>query len=209
MDDAPPRFTKTRKRREVARQARYLTFSCQHQLALFGNDAIKRAFVEHMEETRRATHFRLFAWVIMPEHVHLLVLPELPESPISVVLRQLKGGFANRVLRRWRELNAPILARLVDPIGKTRFWLPGGGYDRNTLLDTELGEKIGYIHRNPVVRGLARDPLDYEWSSAQWYSNRMSNALLRIDSYWERFPSGAGATAGKVGRGDAPVAHDS
>ena len=180
------RFTKTRKRHEVEGHARYLTFSCQGRLPLFQNDAIKAAFVDHLIETRERTQFRLFAWVIMPEHVHLLLMPLLPQFPIPFVLRHLKGGFANLVLRRWRELNAPILPRITDSSGKHRFWLQGGGYDRNTFVSSELVEKAWYIHKNPVVRELVKNPLDYPWSSARWYSDRKAEALIRVDRVWNR-----------------------
>ncbi len=174
----PPR--KSLRRIEHPSHVRYLTFSCLHRLPLFKNDAIKSAFIDHLDLTRDRTRFRLLAWVIMPEHVHMLIWPSLPEHPVADVTSRLKREFARKVVTRWRELNAPILTKLTDADGRTRFWQPGGGYDRNIVSEHELREKIDYIHANPVRRGLANFPTDYSWSSARSYASDR-NATLRID----------------------------
>ena len=150
----PPR--KRLRRFESPSHARYLTFSCRHRLLLFQNDAIKHVFAEHVAKTRKRTGFHLLAWVIMPEHVHLLIWPSLPEHPVADVTSRLKREFARKVITRWRELKAPILTKLTDADGRTRFWQPGGGYDRNIITEHELREKIDYIHANPVRRGCSR-----------------------------------------------------
>lgn len=169
-----------RVRLERPNQVRYLTFSCEHRLPLFNNDAIKDRFVEHLAAARSAVPFKLFAWVIMREHVHLLVLPKLPEVSVPVILRELKEPFAREVLKRWRELDAGILTRLTDERGRARFWLRGGGYDRNILDGHELPVKIRYIHLNPVRRGLVERPEQWPWSSASWYSQARSG-LVSVD----------------------------
>jgi putative transposase len=170
-----------RRRYEIEGQARYLTFSCYKRLPLFSNDSIKRAFVESLEQSRRKHEFRLLAWVIMPEHVHLIVVPNLPVSSMPVLLRTLKQSFAQRVVNRWIELNAPILHRIQDTRGIRRFWQRGGGYDRNLYRDEELLRKIEYIHNNPVRRGLVACTTDWPWSSARWYAG-VREDTLPIDS---------------------------
>jgi putative transposase len=168
------------RRIENPNHARYLTFSCRHRFPLFKNDRIKAAFVKQLDETRTRTRFHLLAWVIMPEHVHLLIWPKLPEHPISKVTWRLKRDFSRRIITRWRNLNAPILTNITDADGRTRFWQPGGGYDRNIVSDDELREKIDYIHANLVRRGLVDSPTDYPWSSARWYAGDRDDTL-RID----------------------------
>ena len=182
-----------RVRLERPNQAQYLTFSCYGRLPLFNNDAIKDRFAEHLAAARLSLGFKLFAWVVMPEHAHLLMLPRLPEAPVPVVLQSLKEPFAREVIGRWRELDAPILDRITDKSGKSRFWLPGGGYDRNILDGHELPEKINYIHLNPVRRGLVAKPEQWRWSSASWYTPQRTG-LVPIDpiSGFEP-PSSAGA----------------
>ena len=170
------------RRFEAVGDVRFLTFSCFQRLPLFNNDAIKDAFVEALDAARSRARFRLIAWVIMPEHVHLMIVPALPDHPIPEVLRHLKGGFANRVLRRWRDLGAPILSRITDRHGKQRFWQKGGGYDRNIRSTEEFEEKLGYIHANPVQRGLVAQETDWRWSSAAWYAGQRGPAVLPIDA---------------------------
>ncbi len=105
---------KTRRRYEVPGNCRFLTFSCYRQLPLFNNDAIKDAFVEQLDRARSATQFQLFGYVVMPEHVHLLLRPNLPDSTVTQILRQLKGPFSHRLLQRWVELEAAVIMRVTD-----------------------------------------------------------------------------------------------
>ena len=101
---------------------------------------------------------------------------------MSRILSDLKGGFANSMLRRWRTLEAPILTRIVDASGKERFWQPGGGYDRNVELHGELCEKIDYIHDNPRRRELVAEAADWRFSSARWYAGDREASLIAIDA---------------------------
>jgi putative transposase len=173
---------KTRRRFEIAGQPRFLTFSCYHRLPLFKNDTIKTAFVDHLRNTRTRLGFRLLAWVIMPEHVHLVLIPGVG-STMPLVLSAIKRPFAARVFDRWRDLHAPVLARLCDAKGVAHFWQAGGGYDRNLVTSAELLENINYCHTNPQARELVSSATDWVWSSALWYSGRRDLALIEIDEY--------------------------
>ncbi len=165
------------KRIEQENHARFLTFSCYNRLPLFTNDTIKDLFIDHLESTQERTNFHLLAWVIMPEHIHLLLWPKLPEFPVSKITWHLKRSFAKQVINRWRDLDAEILNQLTTPTGQTRFWQHGGGYDRNIHSPEELNEKINYIHTNPVRRGLVNNPTDWAWSSARWYAGIKDNSI--------------------------------
>lgn len=168
----PQTHRKRLKRFEIAGQGRYLTFSCYQRLALFDNDAIKVRFVQQFARAQSRGAFRLVAWVVMPNHVHLLLIPSLPDWPVPRILNAIKRPFAQQVIRRWREQGAPILLRLHDSTGVTRFWQRGGGYDRNIVSDDELWEKIEYIHANPVRGKMVDRPTDWRWSSARWYAGQ-------------------------------------
>lgn len=93
------------------------------------------------------------------------------------VLRTLKTGLAKRVIARWRELDATVLGKITDQRGIARFWLRGGGYDRNVFSAKEIEEKIAYIHANPVRRGLVERPEDWVWSSVRWWQGRREGEL--------------------------------
>jgi putative transposase len=141
---------KAMERRELEQTPRFLTFSTYLRLPLFRNDAIQDRFLDHLALNRRDHGFHLYGWVVMPEHVHLLVWPRLPDFPFSAAIHQLKLFFGSEVIARWRELNAAILAELEAPNGSTRFWQRGGGHDRNVDGEAEFTEKLKYIHQNPV-----------------------------------------------------------
>ena len=91
--------------------------------------------------------------------------PITREGSVSRMLYGLKKSVAADVLRRWREIDAPILSRLTTKGGRTKFWQPGGGHDRNLRTAREVWEKIIYVHENPVERGLCRLERDWPWSS--------------------------------------------
>ncbi|MHC4975389.1 MAG: REP-associated tyrosine transposase [Planctomycetota bacterium] len=178
-----PEQRKKLKRYEEPNHARFLTFSCYRRVRLFDDDAAKDTFAEQLDLTRARTHFRLIAWVVMPEHVHLLIVPDLPESPASKVLWHLKRGVAQSAIQHWNNRSDLVLKRITPLDGKPRFWQRGGGYDRNIYSNDELIEKIGYIHNNPVRRGLVEMPTEWKWSSARWYVGMES--VLEIDSVSE------------------------
>lgn len=169
-----------RRRFEEPGHARFLTFSCYHRLALLDNSAIRDLFSRRLDESRSQLGFRLIAWVVMPNHIHLLLLPQLPKHPVPAILRALKEPFARDVIARWRQLDAPVLSRLVDGRGHARFWQRGGGYDRNIYTDEVLLKTIEYMHANPVRRGLVPTPIDWVWSSARWYAG-MTDGPVTMD----------------------------
>ena len=156
------------KRYDIEGHAHYLTFSCWRQLPLLSRDRSRLWFVESLRRARAKHGFDLWAYVIMPEHVHLVILPP-PGGRISAILKSIKQPVTQRAIR-WVRRNAPHFLNLMrdrQPSGacRHRFWLPGGGYDRNIWTVSELHEKIAYVHANPVRRGLVDDPADWPWSS--------------------------------------------
>ena len=166
------------RRYEVQEQPRFITFSCYHRLPLFTNPRICDAFMDHLAEARREGGFRLLAFVIMPEHVHLVILPEVDVLPVDLLLKRLEGPFAKRVVARWRELDAGVLPSLTDARGGVHFWQAGGGYDRNIRDSAELIEKINYCHDNPRRRGLVATSVEWRWSSARWYSGEGDAGII-------------------------------
>lgn len=157
------------RRRPVDGQLRYLTCSCRHRLPLFGNDRIKQVFVERLYHERERHGFELWAWVVMANHVHLLLRPARG-ADVPGILWCLKRSIASEVVGRWRELDAPVLRRITDKNGRARFWDPGGGYDHNVISAERRRQKVLYIHENPVRKGICTEPTDYPWSSARSYA---------------------------------------
>jgi putative transposase len=164
---------KRRVRYSEREQPRELTFSCYRHYAFLARARTREWFCEALAEARRRFGFQLWAYVIMPEHVHLLVYPgEVPER-MADFLRALKEPVGRKAIT-YLESHAPQwLERLTVREGtriRRRFWQPGGGYDRNITSIAALRAMIDYIHANPVRRGLVARPEDWEWSSARWYA---------------------------------------
>jgi len=117
---------------------------------------------------REQGKYDLWAYVIMPEHVHLVLLPR-PNVNISQILRTLKQPVSKRALFWLKEHSPDFLAEL-EHVGSNEkrshhFWQRGGGYDRNLRSVSDIYEKIEYIHENPVRRGLVESATDWPWSS--------------------------------------------
>ncbi len=181
-DDRKKLKHKTLRRYDIPGHLRFLTFSCYHQLPLFKNDAIKNVFVQRLAVVRKQQSIGVIAWVIMPEHIHLLIQPKSHDVSMAKILQSIKGPVAQHVILRWRTINANrVLGQITTPNGQLRFWQVGGGYDRNVTSQEEMEEKINYIHQNPVRRGLVERATDWAWSSARWYLGERDSVVI-IDS---------------------------
>ena len=163
------------RRRETV-SPRYLTFSCQGRLPLLGSAEWRDSLAADFASARDRLGFLLLAWVIMPEHVHLILVPDA-EHPVPKILFAIKQPIAKRAVNWWRESDAPILDKIRLPNGKHRYWQAGGGFDRNVRDADELWREVEYIHHNPVRRGLVADALDWRWSSACWYAGDRSGPV--------------------------------
>ncbi len=160
---------KTCRRYDNVGDAHFLTFSSFRRQPFFSGKDAPRWFLENLNNVKARLGFSLWGYVIMPEHVHLMLLPAKGSS-ISAILRFIKKPFTDRIIKYTRESSPEFLeARMLDiqPNGRKsyRFWQRGGGYDRNIFSIHELREKLEYIHANPVRRGLTETPEEWPWSS--------------------------------------------
>jgi putative transposase len=89
-------------------------------------------------------------------------------ASLARILLSLKLRMAQRVIARWRELSAPILASIMHD-GAPRFWQKCGGFDRNARDEAEVMREIRYIHWNPVRRGVVDRPAAFPFSSVRWW----------------------------------------
>ncbi|MEX2121751.1 MAG: hypothetical protein WD847_19355 [Pirellulales bacterium] len=174
-------------------EAHFLTFSCYHRLPLLSKDRTRRWFLEALNEARETHGFHLWGWVIMPEHIHLLVWP--PALPIDAdpasskgktagILADLKRPVAQRAISYLEEHAPDFLQRLtVRNRHRTyrRFWQAGSGYDENVSDAGILHEVVAYIHNNPVRRGLVERAEEWPWSSACDWSGGPTHSLCLVD----------------------------
>lgn len=140
----------------------FLTFSCYQRLPLLDSIASKNLFVAILGEVRNRYRFALVGYVVMPEHVHLLI-SEPNETTPSSVLQMLKKRVS------YRAVNRP----------SPHFW-QSRFYDFNVWSSKKKTEKLLYMHLNPVKRRLVTHPADWPWSSFGFYRDG-SVGLIRID----------------------------
>ena len=112
-----------------------LTFSCYRRLPLLTNDSWRCLLSEAIERATDRHGYRLAAFVYMPEHVHLLVVPGSTATTIDRLLSAIKRPFSFRIKRLLVELKSPLLDKLTirqrPGVETFRFWQEGPGYDRN------------------------------------------------------------------------------
>jgi putative transposase len=147
----------------------FITTSCYQRRALLGTPQNRDLFLEAMEQVRRRYRFVVAGYVVMPEHVHLL-FSEPERGELSVVMKVLKQSFARRLLNRWRAGVDPGQSCLRKiPVTEGHVW-QHRFYDFVVFTEKKRVEKLRYMHRNPVVRGLVLEPEQWNWSSYRHYA---------------------------------------
>ena len=127
-----------------------ITSNTLNRSPLFASEAASRLILQVINEVRVEKKFYLYAHVIMPDHIHLLLTPPSATS-MGDVMRRIKGRFANRWNRRAAEHGA--------------VWQPRY-HERALRTERALERAVDYVHWNPVSAGLCARPEDYPWSSA-------------------------------------------
>jgi putative transposase len=158
----------------------FITFSCYRRLPLLKTMRARDVFVKELGKVRDEMGFHLLGYVVMPEHVHLLMSEPKQGTP-STVLQKLKL----RVARKLRKRGGPMcagqmrlpFAEMGEPL--RAFW-QARFYDFNVYSTGKKKEKLNYMHANPVIRRLVRHPRDWTWSSWGFYYGG-GGGLLAID----------------------------
>ena len=143
----------------------FLTFSCYKRRPNFGTPEPRSTFESALERVRQQYELCVYGYVVMPEHVHLLV-SEPERGTLAQAMQSLKQGVARRLALR----------------AANSFWLERY-YDFNVWNHHKFVEKLRYIHRNPVKRGLVARPEDWVWSSFRHYLSGDSGRV-EIESHW-------------------------
>lgn len=156
------------KRYQHSTQSHFVTFSCHRRLPLLGEAWIRDLFLECLERTRWTYRLRVFGYVVMPEHVHLLVSEPEAET-LATALQSLKISVAHR-------------ARHYQPQSDPTLWQKRY-YDHNVRSYESFVGKLRYLHRNPVKRGLVTRPEDWKWSSFRHYATA-EIGIVELESQW-------------------------
>jgi putative transposase len=140
----------------------FVTFSCYRLAPYLSSPSPRCLFEEVLERMRVRYRFCVIGYVVMPEHVHLL-LSEPAIDPPSKALQALKLSMSKLSTQR--------------PFWQARY------YDFNVFTGHKHVEKLRYMHRNPVRRGLVQKPEDWRWSSFRHYATG-ERGTVEIESFW-------------------------
>lgn len=176
MPDGLRRFQKTG-------DLHFITFSCYRRQPLL-TPPIRRLFERALERSRLKYGFYVTGYVVMPEHVHLL-LSEPERGDLATAIQAMKQSVSRRV--------------------GGHFW-HFRYYDFNVRTARKRKEKLQYLHRNPATRGLVSSPEDWEWSSFRHYLTG-ARGIVEIESHWtaaERERQGIFPKAKIIGRPPYP-----
>jgi len=150
-------------------QSHFVTFSCYRRQPNLNSPEACDLFVQCLEDMRRRFAMHIYGYVVMPEHAHLLT-NEPKDAPLADAIHFLKLSFA----KRWRSRRP---AAESAPFWQKRY------YDRNVRDAQEFTGKLRYLHRNPVKRGLVKEPAEWKWSSFRHYALR-EIGIVEIESAW-------------------------
>jgi len=142
----------------------FITFSCYRRRPYLNEDLARILFEEQLERLRRNHKLFVFGYVLMPEHVHLL-LSEPKRHSLAATLKVLKAEVSKQLKGE-----------------RKQFWQIRY-YDFNVLTHRKYIEKLRYMHRNPVKRGLVQEPHEWPWSSFNHYLTGVEGRV-EIESEW-------------------------
>ena len=175
-----PKHNRHRKNYNQPGDAHELTFTCYQRFPFLSKELPCQWLIESIENARQNLNFEVWAWVFMPEHVHMIVYPKNQRYDIAFIRRLIKEPVAMRAIAWLKENDPSWLKKIERKRGERterKFWQSGGGYDRNITEKNTLLNMIDYIHENPVRKGFTHRAQDWYWSSASWYLEQKTGPL--------------------------------
>jgi len=162
-------------------RARFITFCIHHQIPILTNDPFRQILVDSIDDVRRQDGFRLLAYIIMPEHVHLVIIPG-DDTRAGTLVGEIKRVSSLRIHEILLENESRLIHKFIvqrDRHSPFALW-KRRCHDHNCRTDDAVWSRVEYCHFNPVTRGLVRNPEDWIWSSYRWYLGKR-NVPLQID----------------------------
>ena len=169
----------------------FITTTAVNRRLIFQRDIIKRILVDSLYFTSVLNHVQLYAFVVMPNHIHVIIQCP-PDFPPKDWARAFKTSTSQMIIRfhqmeqDQQALN--ILAASVTQPQKQRYKVWETGYLAKSIVEEAfLIQKLTYLHNNPVQPHwqLAVVPEDYLWSSARFYLQDGGRCLIPIDDVRE------------------------
>jgi putative transposase len=156
----------------------FITFSCYQRRQLLGTVRARNLFVRMLAEVRNRYGSLLVGYVVMPEHVHLLV-SEPSKGNLPQFVQVLKQRVSRATRSRKRSVPGQLSLNFPHAAGDLRRFWQRRYYDFNVYSAEKLREKLDYIHANPIQRKLVTHPSNWPWSSWPFYA--CGEGILKID----------------------------
>ncbi len=172
--------------------ARFITILCHKRYNLLNDDTAKDIFLNHLNKIRTKYGLKLLAYVIMPNHVHLVIYPETNQK-IGKIIGELKSTSAREILNYFKDNKIAALNDIIvirDGIRRHAFWYRRC-YDHNCRGVKSVLEKINYCHNNPVKSNLVKESGEWLWSSYNHYDGK-HNPIIEIDDFELKNPTASG-----------------
>jgi putative transposase len=134
----------------------FITISCHRHTEILGTPEARNLFQQILEETRRKYGFHILGYVLMSNHIHLLVT-EPERANLSTAIQVVKQRFSR--------------TRPEQFVWEPRY------HDFNVFTEAKKIEKLRYMHRNPVKAGLVEEPDQWQWSSFRVYANQEDHPI--------------------------------
>jgi putative transposase len=144
----------------------FITCSCYRRFPFLASADTRDCFLSILEQTRQRYRFVVVGYVVIPEHVHLLLREPEAGTP-STVMQVLKQRTAYVLLPR-RKRKDPRQRKVFDEEPRRAFW-QARFYDFNVWATRKHVEKLRSMYRNPVKRGLVELPKQWRWSGYRHY----------------------------------------
>ena len=173
-----------------AHNLHFITCSCYRRWPLLHSARSRDRLLSILEQTRQRYRFVVVGYVVMPEHIHLLITEPEVATP-STVMQVLKQRSARALLPKRRRTDAHQRCLFGDAPMRMPFW-QARFYDFNVWTTKKRVEKLRYMHRNPVKRGLVSSPEQWRWSSYRSYLLNEMGAV-RVNEGWTRISFRAAA----------------
>ena len=163
--------------------ALYFTSVAAHRLPVFRTDKLRDVTCRALYEARRSGGFLLFAYVIMPYHIHGIAGSDLKPSK---TMQFINGIISRRVINYLKEEGyTSSLEKLRQHEKERRYRYSLWEHHSNSMALTSESvfmQRVNYIHSNPVRAGLIERPEDYRWSSARWWRRKpIEDEPLKVD----------------------------
>lgn len=138
---------------EIKQCAYFITTKVKNGERFFKSERIGNIFIKILNNLQKELKFKIYTWVLMPNHYHLLI--GLPENlNLSSLMHRLNGSSAN------------IINKILNRSGN--LW-QGGYWDKGIYTEKFFKEKFNYIHKNSLKWELVKNAEDYQFSSAKDY----------------------------------------